>query len=193
MPPPLQQKKLVMGLAGATFIGMPAIAWLIAGWTDVSMYERLRWGAPLLVQLSVGALAGWCIGLLAQWLVDRKFMLEATSKYQDMFGALRLDRGEMIFLAVSAGVGEEILFRGAIQPLLGIWPTAFLFIALHGYLNFKSWRISLYGAVMTVMIALLGYFTEWIGIWSAVAAHAVIDLFLLFQMEQRKYVFKKLE
>lgn len=188
-----QQKKLVMGLAAATFIGMPAIAWLIAGWTDVSMYERLRAGGPLLLQLAVGVVVGGCIGMLAQWLVERDFMQEATSRYQDMFGALRLEQGERIFLSLSAGVGEEILFRGAVQPLLGIWPTAIMFIALHGYLNIRSWRISVYGGVMTVMIALLGYLAEWMGIWSAVAAHTVIDLFLLQQMETRRVTFRELD
>ncbi|MBK7566807.1 MAG: CPBP family intramembrane metalloprotease [Bacteroidetes bacterium] len=34
----------------------------------------------------------------------------------------------MLFLSFCAGVGEELLFRGAIQPWLGIWLTALLFI-----------------------------------------------------------------
>lgn len=174
-----QQKKLVMGLASATFIGMPAIAWLIAGWTDVSMADRLRDGIPIYYQLLFGAVGGLFIGVIAQWFVDRSFMQEVTSKYMEMIGPLALNRSEMLFISLSAGIGEELLFRGAVQPLIGIWPTAVLFIALHGYLSFKSWRISLYGLLMTGMIGLMGYATEYVGIWSAVAAHTVVDIYLL--------------
>lgn len=34
-------------------------------------------------------------------------------------------------LAVGAGVGEEILFRGALQPVFGIWFTSLLFAIVH--------------------------------------------------------------
>ncbi|MFN8497688.1 MAG: CPBP family intramembrane glutamic endopeptidase [Anaerolineae bacterium] len=36
-----------------------------------------------------------------------------------------------ITLGVSAGIGEEILFRGAAQPRLGLWLTSFLFAIAH--------------------------------------------------------------
>ncbi len=35
-------------------------------------------------------------------------------------------------LAVTSAVGEELLFRGALQPLMGFWPTSLLFGLLHG-------------------------------------------------------------
>ncbi|WP_420642151.1 CPBP family intramembrane glutamic endopeptidase [Candidatus Leptofilum sp.] len=34
-------------------------------------------------------------------------------------------------LAIGAGVGEEILFRGALQPVFGIWFTSLLFAIVH--------------------------------------------------------------
>jgi uncharacterized protein len=45
------------------------------------------------------------------------------------------DRVQVSFFA---GVGEELLFRGAIQPLIGIWLTSVIFIAIHGYISFRS-------------------------------------------------------
>ncbi len=39
--------------------------------------------------------------------------------------------GEWFILALAAGIGEEILFRGAIQPIFGLPITAFLFAAVH--------------------------------------------------------------
>lgn len=43
-----------------------------------------------------------------------------------------------LLLALGAGIGEEILFRGALQPVLGIWFTSLLFAIVHvqyGLLN----------------------------------------------------------
>lgn len=179
----VQQKKLVLGLAGATIIGMPALAWIISGWSGVIMQERLLLGAPIWIQLVVGAAGGLSIGLFAQWFVERSFMRQVTSRYLEMIAPLNLTNSEVFFVALCAGVGEEVLFRGAIQPIIGIWPTAVIFIALHGYLSFKHWRISLYGLIMTGMMALLGYATEMLGIWTAIVAHTVIDVYLLKQMK----------
>jgi membrane protease YdiL (CAAX protease family) len=39
--------------------------------------------------------------------------------------------GAVVFLAVVAGVAEEIVFRGALQPRFGLIATAFLFAAVH--------------------------------------------------------------
>jgi len=38
---------------------------------------------------------------------------------------------EWLILALAAGIGEEILFRGALQPVLGLWMTAVLFALVH--------------------------------------------------------------
>ncbi len=34
-------------------------------------------------------------------------------------------------LALTAAIGEEIAFRGALQPVFGLWPTSILFAAIH--------------------------------------------------------------
>jgi hypothetical protein len=46
-----------------------------------------------------------------------------------MLGPLR--RREVVLLAAASAIGEELLFRGAMQPALGLWPTAAIFAALH--------------------------------------------------------------
>lgn len=38
---------------------------------------------------------------------------------------------EWVVLALAAGIGEEILFRGAIQPILGKWFTSIIFAVAH--------------------------------------------------------------
>ena len=75
-------------------------------------------------------------------------------------------------------MGEELLFRGAIQYWLGIWLTAILFVAIHGYLNPKNWKLSIYGVFMTFAIVGIGYFFEYFGIITAMSAHFMIDVYL---------------
>jgi membrane protease YdiL (CAAX protease family) len=46
-----------------------------------------------------------------------------------MFGSLPL--GTLLGIALLAGIGEEIVFRGWLQPVLGLWLTSLLFAVLH--------------------------------------------------------------
>ena len=36
-----------------------------------------------------------------------------------------------LLISVTAGVSEEIAFRGALQPIFGLWPTALIFALFH--------------------------------------------------------------
>jgi membrane protease YdiL (CAAX protease family) len=52
--------------------------------------------------------------------------------------------GLAFLLAASAAVGEEIAFRGALQPVLGFWPTAIVFALTHiQYALTPAWLIIL--------------------------------------------------
>lgn len=76
---------------------------------------------------------------------------------------------------VMAGVPEEILFRGAVQPRLGLLLTALIFGALHAI----SWMYFIYAAGAGL---LLGLVVEWRGnLWAATLAHFAYDagVFLL--------------
>jgi membrane protease YdiL (CAAX protease family) len=101
-----------------------------------------------------------------------------------MLGRFRLNFSEVLLISLCAGVGEEILFRGAIQPFLGVAVTSVLFVAVHGYLNPKDWRLSVYGAFMTIGIASLGYLAETQGLLSAIIGHTIIDVYLLLYLQR---------
>jgi membrane protease YdiL (CAAX protease family) len=77
---------------------------------------------------------------------------------------------QIILLCLVAGVAEEMLFRGALQPKIGIWPAAVLFGLLHAYGR-------LYVAVAIFAGAGLGYLYDCTGSLAAVAAaHALYNL-----------------
>lgn len=173
-------------MAALTLLGMPLLGWVIARFVD-DMNLMVRWTgtAPIWKQLLYGLPVGIVAALLARFIVSRKFMDGVRLRYERMFRNLRLNWSEIVFISLCAGVGEELLFRGVLQPLLGIVLTAVVFVAIHGYLNPRDWRISVYGVFMTGVICFLGWMTEVYGIWSAVMAHFVIDVILLADLLEK--------
>jgi len=131
-----------------------------------------------------GAGYGLAAGFLAWRLVMTPMLQRVKSFFGEIIQSLKLSVIEIVFISICAGVGEEVLFRAGIQPFIGVWFTAIIFVALHGYLNPMNWRMSVYGAFMTVAIAGLGYMTLNIGLVSAITAHMVIDIYLLIALNK---------
>lgn len=143
-------------------------------------------GKPFFFQFFTGAAAGLLSAGLALIIITRKFFTHQKNFYFKMISQWKLSYGEMIFLSLCAGTAEELFFRAGLQPFLGIWWTALLFVFLHGYLNPKNWRISVYGIVMTGVIAGFGYLYETAGIIAAMAAHMVFDLILFLFIDRQR-------
>jgi membrane protease YdiL (CAAX protease family) len=81
-----------------------------------------------------------------------------------------LRKSDYIIIGLMAALGEEPLFRGALQPLIGLVPTAVLFGLLHTTSVAHVMLAGLLGFV-------LGWLFEWSGsLWPPIAAHLTIDL-----------------
>ncbi len=79
---------------------------------------------------------------------------------------------ELALLALLAGFGEEIFFRGALQQETGLWVASLIFGILHGPSK-DLWPLGLWAAVMG---ALLGFVYEGTGnLVVPAVAHAVYD------------------
>jgi uncharacterized protein len=168
---------------------VPSGLLLIYWFRPEPILEFLSGGEPIQVQLASGVAAGLVFGYGAWALANRHFLSAHLAEFARIIRQLRLSTVDVWFVSICAGVGEELFFRGGLQPLLGIWPTAILFVAIHGYLNPFSWRVSVYGVAMCGMMAVLGYLTEQHGILSAMIAHCIIDVILLNKL--RKYPLPK--
>jgi membrane protease YdiL (CAAX protease family) len=59
------------------------------------------------------------------------------ASFSELFNGL--NSYQIGLIAFASSVGEEILFRGAIQPLLGVWFTSLLFALMHVDPEGKSW------------------------------------------------------
>jgi membrane protease YdiL (CAAX protease family) len=98
--------------------------------------QRLGLERPTANQLLLGLAT---IGLLIvlQWVIGASWALldpEQAEVLGDLNESLLAgfdSVGEWFILAVASGVGEEILFRGALQPVFGIFFTSLLFAIVH--------------------------------------------------------------
>lgn len=83
--------------------------------------------------------------------------------------------GAILLVGIVTGIGEEMFFRGALQPVLArcfmsrhaaIWATAFIFSAIH---------LQIFGFVPRLLMgAMFGYLAVWSGsIWLPAMAHAL--------------------
>lgn len=171
---------MLLGLAAFTLFGMGGLGVLLmAGVQQRSLALAVLGDRSVLFHGVLGLGSGILIGGLAWLLIAQRFMDPVRQKYAYLIGPLMPHSWMRITVSLCAGVGEELLFRGAVQHWLGIPITAVVFVALHGYLDPRSWRISLYGAVLTLAMMGIGWMAKAHGLLAPMVAHTVIDIILL--------------
>ncbi len=95
--------------------------------------------------------------------------------FRDLLGPLT--GHEIVILALASSIGEELLFRGALLPWMGIWLQAVVFALLHvgPGKRFLPWTVS----ALVLGIA-FGWLAAWTGSLGApIAAHFAINFFNL--------------
>ena len=172
------RNRLLVG-ALITLIGFPILGWgILSFFREHALSLMFSSDYSMLSQVPVGAVLGIMLGLGAKSLLSLPFLNPTLKKYSRLIGQLNLSELDLIFISFCAGFGEEILFRGSLQLLLGIWITAIVFVAIHGYLNPKNLKLSIYGVYMSIAIAIIGYASQYFGLITACVAHMVIDIIL---------------
>lgn len=171
-----------------TLVGMSVGAVIIDRFSDdVDIASMIMLRESILWQLVVGIGFGLVSGYIAFALIQLPFMESVRNKYSSIFNEFDLSVSEIWFISFCAGVGEELLFRGALQPLFGIPITSIVFVAIHGYLNPSNWRLSIYGIFMTIVIACIGWAAQAFGLISAIVAHILIDVILLGALVPKRF------
>lgn len=97
----------------------------------------------------------------------------------ESYSCLDLRGWNPILLAAAAGIGEEILFRGALQTLLGVWLSSALFVLAHARayrFNELNRRVLLQAAGLFVVSILLAAIAHYAGLISAIVVHTVVDI-----------------
>jgi membrane protease YdiL (CAAX protease family) len=160
----------------AVFYGAMVVAGLVWG---ALAGQPVLWAAgppPGLASLGLGLLSGVAFALVvvvATRLLARVGWMEALL---DWFRATigPLSWSDAAWLAGMSAVGEEVFFRGAMQPQLGLIPTTVIFALVHYPGDRRLWSWTVFAAVVGLA---LGASVERFGhLAPAVAAHFLINL-----------------
>ena len=167
-----------MGLGLLTLAGFGALGWALAEWLQGRDLQQQFYPSERGFSRQVwdGVLYGSAASANILWLLYNRVLDQPRHFFVQLIRRFKIGLPDMLFLSLCAGIGEEWLFRGALQHWLGIWLTALVFVALHGYLDPRDWRISLYGLLMVVIVGGLGYLYNHSGLYAAMTAHALIDV-----------------
>lgn len=171
-----------MGLA--TLLVFPLLAWPIFYFGEISFLELFHVEYPDLFSIPSFLSTGILFGLFIIWLSELPFFENALTDYKTLLSNFKMTIWRALYLSVCAGVGEEIFFRGAVQPFLGIWITAIFFVAIHTYFSFKNWKKNLFAALLTLFIVWLGWGAQEYSLWHAMAGHFSYDFVLLMYLRK---------
>jgi len=171
-----------MGLV--TLVGFPLLALPVLYFFDQSFLELFVLQTATLYSIPFFLSAGIVFGLFIIWLSEHPFFEESLSDYKHLLARFKITTWSAIYLSICAGVGEEIFFRGALQPQLGIWITAIFFVAIHTYYSFKNWKKNVFAVLLTLFIVLMGWGARDLSLWHAIAGHFSYDLVLLMYIRK---------
>jgi hypothetical protein len=152
------------------------VGWLTRrDWAGVKRRLGLRWPRP--ADWMAGVAAGIALHLLValatvlwQATVEPSIFESQVSGARAIFEALSSSLLAGGLLAMSVGVGEEVLFRGALQPVFGMVISSLLFVALHTQYAFTP-------AAAILLVASLGFglLRARVSTTAAIIAHAAYN------------------
>ena len=169
-----------MGLI--TLVIFPLLAWPILYFTDRHFFDLFTIENDQFLSIFSFLSIGIFFGLAVIWISEHPYFEDSLSKYTKILINFKITIWRAFYLSVCAGVGEEIFFRGALQPLLGIVLTAFFFVAIHGYFSIKDWKVSFFALLLTGFIIILGWSAREFSLWHAIAGHFSYDFVLLLYL-----------
>ncbi len=160
---------LIMGLLG---LGAMALQDLDLG------AEIFGGGESLPRDTLYGAGAGLAVVLLTRLLWRWEPMRKLNEELRGILGSP--GTGAIAILAVTSAVGEELLFRGAIQPLLGLWITSAVFGFAHGgsARRFRAW--ALFALAAGLLLGALEEVTQ--NLLAPILCHLTVNYFNLHHL-----------
>jgi len=108
---------------------------------------------------------------------------ESTRKTIAAYARLDLSGLNPVWISLAAAIGEELLFRAALQPMLGVWITSVIFLLTHTpvYQFRKLDKATLVQAAGVFGASVvLGFIYQYVGLLAAVLVHVAIDVVGLY-------------
>jgi membrane protease YdiL (CAAX protease family) len=183
------------GFAMAVVVeGGLALAALVVAWIfHVALRDLFpSAGAPLVSAILRGLLATlpmlvifWLL-VNSDWPMMRQLREQVQWLIDEMFPSRSIAQFAMV--AILAGVGEELLFRGAIQSVLGNWTTPVIGLVITSLLFGLAHALSkLYFLFAVAVGAFLGWMTlKYSDLVAPMVAHGVYDFLALVYLSRQK-------
>ena len=112
---------------------------------------------------------------------------QSTQSIVENYSRLDLSGWNPLWIASAAGFSEELLFRGALQPLLGIWVTSAIFVLAHirAYrLNTFNKRVLVQALALFAISVVFGYVARYVGLVTAILVHTSMDVAGLYTVRR---------
>ena len=149
-------------------------------WLGIGVPETMNDG---LIQGIAGLGVGGGIVVFSRWGAKVwKPVRDLEDGFRDLIGPLTV--GDVFLAALASSVGEELFFRAAIQPLVGLWIASIIFAVLHWgpSRQFSAWPILALGAGL-ILGGLFEYFQM---VWASIIAHFTVNFVNLRYLSQPK-------
>jgi membrane protease YdiL (CAAX protease family) len=162
-----------------TCLALCLIAAAILYFRHVTLAALFAYPFPPLWQLLIGQglalVAAVASYLLFRFTADS----ESTARTVQSYARLDLDGLNPVWISICAAIGEEMLFRAALQPLLGLWVTSVVFLVVHTPV-YRFRRLDRATLVQAVGVfgtsVVLGLVFQYVGLLAAMLVHAWIDI-----------------
>ncbi len=167
---------LSVGLVGYVVLALAGVGLLVRrGWKE--SFARLGIAVPGTAATAVvplGVVALWLFNVGSESLQRQAFpaLWASDQRFAEVL-ARGMGPGTIVLLGLSAGIGEEITLRGALQPRLGIVLTSLLFAVLHVQYSWYG-MLSIFGFGL-----ILGLIRRHGSTTSAMAVHALYNMLAL--------------
>jgi membrane protease YdiL (CAAX protease family) len=163
------------GLILALYGGMGLLALMVSagrGDPDIYRIEGVSTPSRLLLSPLLGAAIGLTVVVLSRMAVKHfQWAQSLHTDFKHLLGPLA--SREIVVLALASAAGEELLFRGALDPIVGLWAQALIFAVLHvgPGVRFLPWTASAF--VIGLLLGALHRATGDLG--GPIVAHFVIN------------------
>jgi len=172
----------VGSVIGFTMLSLGAVGFAITRSVreTVARLGLERFGGRDVLAAGLGLAAILALNVVMEWFAVRFAPVSwARDQAMNQMIAGRLTRTETLLLGVSAGIGEELAMRGALQPRFGLVGTSLLFAVLHVQ----------YSALGILTIAALGMILGAIrsrtSTTTAITVHVLYDIVAAFGIQDQ--------
>ena len=132
------------------------------------------------MQSATGGAAGIAMGSAAvAFFLRSPVFASGRAAAREVLASARPSTTDFFVIAAVAGFGEELLFRAALQPWIGLAGSSAAFVLIHYWVPVRGAARAAYAALVAIASVALGVTFAKSGVLAAMVEHAAIDAVIL--------------